>query len=178
MAGPDILVLRTPVPLRGEDLRTIGKFSVAAGETVPFVLSHGLSYRSRPSRLDPQLALAQTETFWRNWLARCPHVGPWSEAVKRSLLTLKALTYGPTGGIVAAPTASLPEQIGGPRNWDYRYCWLRDASFTLLALMSLRYYNEAGAWRDWLLRAVAGSPAQVQIAYGIAGEKQLPDQGE
>jgi GH15 family glucan-1,4-alpha-glucosidase len=175
VAGPDILVLRTPVPLHGEDLRTIGEFSVAAGETVPFVLSHGASYRPRPSAVDPQVALAQTETFWQDWSARCPPTGPWSEAVRRSLLTLKALTYGPTGGIVAAATTSLPEQIGGPRNWDYRYCWLRDASFTLLALMSLGYHDEARAWRDWLLRAVAGSPQQLQIMYGIAGERQLPE---
>jgi len=175
VAGPDLLVLRTPVPLQGEDLRTVGEFSVAAGETVPFVLSHGPSYRPRPNAMDAQLALARTETFWRDWSARCPPIGPWSEAVKRSLLTLKALTYGPTGGIVAAATTSLPEQIGGPRNWDYRYCWLRDASFTLLALMNLGYYDEARAWRDWLLRAVAGSPAQVQILYGITGEKQLPE---
>jgi GH15 family glucan-1,4-alpha-glucosidase len=175
VAGPDILVLRTPVELHGEDHRTVGEFSVAAGETVPFVLSHGLSYQPRPRAIDPRLALARTERFWRDWSARCPPVGPWSEAVKRSLLTLKALTYAPTGGIVAAPTTSLPEQIGGPRNWDYRYCWLRDASFTLLALMNLGYYEEARAWRDWLLRAVAGSPAQVQILYGIAGEKHLPE---
>jgi GH15 family glucan-1,4-alpha-glucosidase len=125
--------------------------------------------------MDPQLALAQTETFWRDWSARCPPIGPWSEAVKRSLLTLKALSYEPTGGIVAAPTTSLPEQIGGPRNWDYRYCWLRDSAFTLLALMNLGYYDEARAWRDWLLRAVAGNPAQVQILYSITGEKQLPE---
>jgi GH15 family glucan-1,4-alpha-glucosidase len=134
VAGPDLLVLRTPVPLHGEDLRTVGEFSVATGETVPF----GPSYRPRPNNMDPQLALARTETFWRDWSARCPPIGPWSEAVKRSLLTLKALTYGPTGGIVAAATTSLPEQIGGPRNWDYRYCWLRDASFTLLALIMTR----------------------------------------
>jgi GH15 family glucan-1,4-alpha-glucosidase len=175
VAGPDMLVLRTPVPLHGDDLRTVGEFSVAAGETVPFVLSHGPSHRPRPNTMDPQLALAQTETFWRDWSARCPPIGPWSEAVKRSLLTLKALTYEPTGGIVAAPTTSLPEQIGGPRNWDYRYCWLRDSAFTLRALMNLGYYDEARAWRDWLLRAVAGSPAQVQILYSITGEKQLPE---
>jgi len=175
VAGPDMLVLRTPVPLRGDDLRTVGEFSVAAGETVPFVLSHGPSHRPRPNTLDPQLALAQTETVWREWSARCPPIGPWSEAVKRSLLTLKALTYEPTGGIVAAPTTSLPEQIGGPRNWDYRYCWLRDSAFTLRALMNLGYYDEARAWRDWLLRAIAGSPAQVQILYSITGERQLPE---
>ena len=175
VAGPDMLVLRTPVPLRGDDLRTVGEFSVAAGETVPFVLSHGPSHRPRPNTVDPQLALAQTETVWREWSARCPPIGPWNEAVKRSLLTLKALTYEPTGGIVAAPTTSLPEQIGGPRNWDYRYCWLRDSAFTLRALMNLGYYDEARAWRDWLLRAIAGSPAQVQILYGITGERQLPE---
>ena len=175
VAGPDMLVLRTPVPLRGDDLRTVGEFSVAAGETVPFVLSHGPSHRPRPNTLDPQLALAQTETVWREWSARCPPIGPWNEAVKRSLLTLKALTYEPTGGIVAAPTTSLPEQIGGPRNWDYRYCWLRDSAFTLRALMNLGYYDEARAWRDWLLRAIAGSPAQVQILYSITGERQLPE---
>ncbi len=175
VAGPDMLVLRTPVPLRGDDLHTVGEFSVAAGETVPFVLSHGPSHRPRPNAMDPQLALAQTETFWRDWSARCPPIGPWSEAVKRSLLTLKALTYEPTGAIVAAPTTSLPEQIGGPRNWDYRYCWLRDSAFTLRALMNLGYYDEARAWRDWLLRAVAGSPAQVQILYSITGEKWLPE---
>ena len=175
VAGPDMLVLRTPVPLHGDDLRTVGEFSVAAGETVPFVLSHGPSHRPRPNAMDPQLALAQTETFWRDWSARCPPIGPWSEAVKRSLLTLKALTYEPTGAIVAAPTTSLPEQIGGPRNWDYRYCWLRDSAFTLRALMNLGYYDEARAWRDWLLRAVAGSPAQVQILYSITGEKRLPE---
>ena len=175
VAGPDMLVLRTPVPLRGDDLHTVGEFSVAAGETIPFVLSHGPSHRPRPNAMDPQLALAQTETFWRDWSARCPPIGPWSEAVKRSLLTLKALTYEPTGAIVAAPTTSLPEQIGGPRNWDYRYCWLRDSAFTLRALMNLGYYDEARAWRDWLLRAVAGSPAQVQILYSITGEKWLPE---
>ncbi len=174
-AGPDTLMLRTPVALHGEDLRTVGYFSVAQGQTIPFVLSHGPSYRPRPRALDFRAALARTETFWREWSARCPPVGPWSQAIRRSLLTLKALTYGPTGGIVAAATTSLPEQIGGPRNWDYRYCWLRDAAFTLLALMNLGYYEEARAWRDWLLRAVAGSPAQVQIVYGVAGEKQLPE---
>ena len=175
VAGPDMLVLRTPVALHGEDVHTIGKFSVTAGETVPFVLSHGLSYHQRPKAIDPQMALAKTEAFWRDWSVRCPPIGPWSEPVRRSLITLRALTYGPTGGIVAAATTSLPEQIGGPRNWDYRYCWLRDANFTLLAFMRLGYYDEARAWRDWLFRAVAGSPAQMQILYGIAGENDLPE---
>lgn len=175
IAGPDRLVLRTPARLHGEDLRTVGEFSVSAGETIPFVLSHGPSHPPRPNAIDAQLALARTETFWRNWSARCPSVGLWSAAVTRSLLTLKGLTYGPTGGIVAAPTTLLPEQIGGLRNWDYRYCWLRDAAFTLLALMNFGYCDEAGARRDWLLRAVAGSPAQVQLLYGVAGERQAPE---
>ena len=120
-------------------------------------------------------ALARTEAFWRQWSDRCPDVGPWTEAVKRSLITLKALTYAPTGGIVAAATTSLPERLGGVRNWDYRYCWLRDATFTLLAFMNLGYYEEARAWRDWLVRAVAGSPRQVQIMYGVGGERWLPE---
>lgn len=175
VAGPDLLVLRTPVPLRGEDQRTLGEFPVSAGETVSFVLSHGPSCGPRPSSADPLTALAATEAFWRDWSGRCPPVGPWTEAVTRSMLTLKALTYRPTGGIVAAATASLPERIGGSRNWDYRYCWLRDATFTLLALMNLGYYEEARAWRDWLLRAIAGSPAQMQTLYGIAGERRLPE---
>ena len=175
VSGSDALVLRTPAPLQGEDLRSIGEFSVIEGETVPFVLSYGRSYGPPPAQLDPRQALAKTETFWRGWLRPCPSVGDWSSEVKRSLLTLKALTYEPTGGIVAAPTSSLPEFIGGERNWDYRYCWLRDAAFTLLSLMNLGYYDEAKAWRDWLLRAVAGSPAQIQILYGVTGAKQLPE---
>ena len=175
VSGSDALLLRTPVPLQGEDLRSIGEFSVKGGETVPFVLSHGRSYGPPPAQLDPRQALAKTETFWRGWLHPCPSVGDWGSEVKRSLLTLKALTYEPTGGIVAAPTSSLPEFIGGERNWDYRYCWLRDATLTLLSLMNLGYYDEAKAWRDWLLRAVAGSPAQMQILYGVTGAKQLPE---
>jgi GH15 family glucan-1,4-alpha-glucosidase len=175
ISGPDAVMLRTPTPLHGENLRSIGEFSVKAGETVPFVLGYGLSYRPPPARLDPQQALAKTEAFWRSWLHPCPTVGDWGSEVKRSLLTLKALIYGPTGGIVAAPTSSLPEFIGGERNWDYRYCWLRDAAFTLHSLMNLGYYDEAKAWRDWLLRAVAGSPAQMQILYGVTGAKQLPE---
>jgi GH15 family glucan-1,4-alpha-glucosidase len=174
VAGPDLLVLRTPVPLHGEDLHTVGEFTVTTGARVPFVLSYGPSYQPRPSTPDSMAALTATETFWHDWSGRCPIVGPWTEAVKRSLLTLKALTFHPTGGIVAAATTSLPERIGGQRNWDYRYCWLRDATFTLLAFMNLGYYDEARAWRDWLLRAIAGSPAQIQILYGIAGEKLLP----
>ncbi len=175
VAGPHFVVLRTPVELRGEDLTTVGEFSVAAGESVPFVMSHGASYRSPPPAIDAAAALKATETSWREWLGRCPGLGEWTEPVRRSLLTLKALTYEPTGGIVAAATTSLPEKIGGERNWDYRYCWLRDASFALQALMRLGFYGEAREWRDWLLRAVAGSPAQIQIMYGIAGERYLPE---
>jgi GH15 family glucan-1,4-alpha-glucosidase len=175
VAGPDGVLLRSSTPLFGEDLRSIGEFSVAAGETASFVLSYGLSYRRRPEPIDPLRALEDTEKFWRAWSSRCSSCGPWSEVVKRSMLTLKALSYEQTGGIVAAPTTSLPERIGGQRNWDYRYCWLRDAAYTLLAFMNLGYYDEAKAWRDWLLRAVAGSPEQTQILYGVTGAKQLPE---
>jgi GH15 family glucan-1,4-alpha-glucosidase len=175
IAGPERLVLRTPVELYGEDLRTVGEFAVEAGESIPFVLSYGPSFQKPPTAVDPFDALARTEAFWREWSDRCPEVGPWTEAVKRSLITLKALTYAPTGGIVAAATTSLPERLGGVRNWDYRYCWLRDATVTLLALMNLGYYDEARAWRDWLVRAVAGSPNQVQIMYGVGGERWLPE---
>jgi GH15 family glucan-1,4-alpha-glucosidase len=139
------------------------------------VLSHGPSFKSVPAAIDPFNALECTQTFWRQWIDRCPDVGPWTEAVKRSLITLKALTYAPTGGIVAAATTSLPERLGGVRNWDYRYCWLRDATFTLLALVQLGYHEEARAWRDWLIRAVAGSPDQIQIMYGVGGERWLPE---
>jgi GH15 family glucan-1,4-alpha-glucosidase len=175
IAGPERLLLRTPVALYGEDLRTVGEFAVEAGESLPFVLSYGASFQDPPPAIDPFDALARSEASWRQWSDRCPDVGPWTEAVKRSLITLKALTYAPTGGIVAAATTSLPERLGGVRNWDYRYCWLRDATFTLLALMNLGYYEEARAWRDWLIRAVAGSPEQVQIMYGVGGERWLPE---
>ena len=142
---------------------------------MPFVLSYGRSFDPPPLPIDPFDALTRTEGFWRQWSDRCPEVGPWTEAVKRSLITLKALTYAPSGGIVAAPTTSLPERLGGGRNWDYRYCWLRDATFTLLAFIKLGYYDEAQAWRDWLIRAVAGSPGDIQIMYGIGGERWLPE---
>ena len=175
IAGPERLVLRTPVALRGEDLKTVGEFAVNAGQSAPFVLSYGASFQSPPAAIDAFEALARTESFWRQWSDRCPDVGPWTDAVKRSLITLKALTYAPTGGIVAAATTSLPERLGGVRNWDYRYCWLRDASFTLLALMHLGYYDEACAWRDWVIRAIAGSPQQTQIMYGVGGERWLPE---
>ena len=175
VAGPERLVLRSSVALSGEDLKSVGDFTVEEGQSVAFVLSYGASYHGPPSAIDPFESLERTETFWRAWSDRCPDVGPWTEAVKRSLITLKALTYAPTGGIVAAATTSLPEQLGGVRNWDYRYCWLRDATFTILALMKLGYYEEARAWRDWLLRAIAGSPHQVQIMYGVGGERWLPE---
>ena len=148
---------------------------MAAGTTVPFVLTHGYSHLPPPDAIDPQSSLEHTETFWREWVAGSQSHGEWSDAVTRSLITLKALTYAPTGGIVAAPTTSLPEQLGGIRNWDYRFCWLRDATLTLLALMNAGYYDEARAWRDWLLRAAAGAPSQLQIMYGLAGERRLTE---
>ena len=176
VAGPDMVQLCSPVPLQGRDLTTAARFTVEPGQTLAFVLTHSLSYKQPPRRLDPHLALEETTGFWRRWAERCTLAGDWSEAVCRSLITLKALTYAPTGGIVAAPTTSLPEHLGGVRNWDYRICWLRDATLTLLALMGAGYYDEANAWREWLLRAVAGSPEQMQIMYGIAGERRLPEQ--
>jgi GH15 family glucan-1,4-alpha-glucosidase len=175
IAGPDMVVLRTPVDLRGEDLTTVAEFDVAAGDTIPFVLAYGSSHLDAPEPIPPDPALEQTEAYWTRWASRNRSGGEWTDAVLRSLITLKALTYTPTGGIVAAPTTSLPELIGGTRNWDYRLCWLRDATLTLLALMNAGYYDEAGAWRDWLLRAAAGAPAQAQIIYGLAGERHLPE---
>jgi GH15 family glucan-1,4-alpha-glucosidase len=173
IAGPDMVVLHTPVTVRGQDLTTVAEFDVAAGETVPFVLTYGASHKDPPAPIDAIDSLRGTEAFWKDWGDRAAADGPWCDAVKRSLMVLKALTYAPTGGIVAAATTSLPEQIGGARNWDYRYCWLRDATLTLLALMNAGYHEEARAWRDWLLRASAGAPRQMQIMYGLAGERQL-----
>jgi GH15 family glucan-1,4-alpha-glucosidase len=175
IAGPDMVVLRTPVHLIGQNLRTVGEFDVEAGETVPFVLTYAPSHVAPPRPLDPQGALCATEGFWQEWSKKCQPTGHCSDAVVRSLITLKACTYWPTGAIVAAPTASLPEQLGGTRNWDYRFCWLRDATLILLALMNAGFSDEAQAWREWLLRAVAGSPEQAQIMYGIAGERRLPE---
>src|SRR5262249_55644784 len=159
----------------GQDLRTVSEFVVMAGETVPFVLVHSPSHLPPPDMPDPDAALKGTEELWSRWTARCDAGESWPDATRRSLLTLKTLSYAPTGGIIAAPTTSLPEQFGGPRNWDYRYCWLRDATLTLLALMNGGYYEEANAWRGWLVRAVAGSPDQMQIMYGIAGEHRLTE---
>ena len=175
VAGPDLITLRTDVEVHGEDMRTVGTFAVRAGETVSFVLSHGEAVDAPPPKGDPLAALADTERFWRDFSDRCPDLGAHSEQIKRSLITLKALTYGPTGGIVAAATTSLPEWIGGQRNWDYRFCWLRDATLTLIAFMKLGYYEEASSRRDWLLRAIAGAPEQIQIMYGLSGERWLPE---
>ncbi len=175
IAGPDMLVLRTPVDLHGQGLKTVGDFVVTAGHTLPFVLTYQASHLPPPAPPNPVAALEATESYWTEWASRCQAGDLWADAIIRSLLTLKALTYAPTGGIIAAPTTSLPEQLGGPRNWDYRFCWLRDATFTLLALMNGGYSEEAHAWREWLLRAVAGSPNQMQIMYGIAGERRLTE---
>jgi GH15 family glucan-1,4-alpha-glucosidase len=175
IAGPDMAVLHTPVHLRGKDMTTVGEFTISRGETIPFVLTYSRSHLPMPDPIDPTRALAKTETYWREWSAKCRPAGRWSDAVRRSMITLKGLTYGPTGGMVAAPTTSLPERIGGVRNWDYRYCWLRDATLTLLGAMHAGYYEEAHAWREWLLRAVAGSPEQLQIMYGIGGERRLAE---
>lgn len=175
VAGPDMLVLRCAVPLQGHGKHTTASFTITEGERQVFTLVHQPSHEKVSAPFDVEAALVQTEYFWREFSARCPDVGPWSSLVKRSLLTLKALTYLPTGGIVAAPTTSLPEKLGGQRNWDYRYCWLRDATMTLLAFMSLGYFDEARAWRDWLTRSVAGNPDQMQIMYGLGGERSLPE---
>jgi GH15 family glucan-1,4-alpha-glucosidase len=176
VAGPDTVVLRTPVTLKGEDMKTVGYFTVSAGESIPFVLGYGEygAWDSEgPPPINPEEELASNEEFWCDWASQCPYEGKYHEAVKRSLITLKALTYKPTGGVVAAPTMSLPEQLGGRRNWDYRYCWLRDTAFTLFALMNGGYFKEAEEWLNWLRRTVAGSPDQVQIMYGIKGERTL-----
>ena len=172
-AGPDRLLLDTGIPLRGENFRTVGEFEVSAGEEIGFTLSWSLSYRPVPEPLRSIDALASAETFWMDWSAQHKPDGEWSQAVSRSLLTLKALSHRETGGIVAAGTTSLPETIGGNRNWDYRFCWLRDATFTLYALLGAGYVAEAKEWRRWLLRAVAGSPDDLQIMYGVAGERRL-----
>ncbi len=173
IAGPDMIVIRGDVPLHGEGFTTVSDFTVAEGEHVSFVMTWGPSHLKPPAAVNPVKALEVTEQFWTHWAAQCTYRGQWREPVIRSLLTLKALTFRPTGGIVAAPTTSLPEQVGGVRNWDYRFCWLRDATLTLLALMDGGYFREAAAWRDWLLRAAAGSPDQVQIMYGLGGERLL-----
>jgi GH15 family glucan-1,4-alpha-glucosidase len=175
VAGPDKLLLRSSIALRGENFKTVGSFTVSKGETASFVLSYAPSHLHDPAAVEPWKLLQQTEKFWRNWTAGCNVSGPWAATVKRSLITLKALTYAPTGGLAAAATTSLPEKLGGARNWDYRFCWLRDATLTLLAFMNTGYYEEACAWRAWLLRAAAGMPSQLQIMYGLAGERRLTE---
>lgn len=175
VAGPHLLALRAEIPLRGQDLKTVADFEISAGDETTFVLSYGTSYGARPAPRDAAEALASTEDHWRRWAARCSYVGPWREAVVRSAITLKAMTYAPTGGIVAALTTSLPERIGGQRNWDYRFCWLRDATFTLLSLMIAGYRDEAEEWRRWLIRAVAGKASQVQPLYTVLGENRVDE---
>jgi GH15 family glucan-1,4-alpha-glucosidase len=175
IAGPDALVLATPVPLRGRGLTTVGDFTVRRGDRVAFALTWYQSHERTPRSPNAERCLAETESWWQEWSARSRCEGPYADAMQRSLITLKALTYRPTGGIVAAGTTSLPEQIGGVRNWDYRYCWLRDATFTLQAMLHAGYEDEARAWRDWLLRAVAGEPAKLQILYGVAGERRIDE---
>ncbi|MCZ9883244.1 glycoside hydrolase family 15 protein [Arthrobacter sp. B2a2-09] len=175
VAGPDSVYLKTPAPLKGKDFTTVSEFTVNAGDHVPFVLTWAPSHERRPRTVEADIALDDTAAFWTDWSKRCTVRGPYRKAVQRSLITLKALTYAPTGGIVAAATTSLPEQIGGPRNWDYRYCWLRDATLTLQAFLAAGYTEEATAWRDWLLRAVAGDPADLQIMYSLHGHRRLPE---
>jgi GH15 family glucan-1,4-alpha-glucosidase len=175
LAGPDTLLLRTSVDVQGRDLTTVAEFVVTEGQRLPFVLTWHPTFEPAPAAVDAEEAIAETARWWAGWSARCTYEGPWREPVVRSLITLKALTYLPTGAMVAASTTSLPGQPGGVRNWDYRYCWLRDATFTLYALMMGGYTDEARAWREWLVGAVAGDPGQIQIMYGIAGERRLTE---
>ena len=173
VAGPHLTVLRASIPLHGENLKTVADFTVKRGERVTFSLGYGSSYKPIPRKIDPQQTLEHCHRRWRHWAHRLKYRGKYRDAVERSLIALRALIYRPTGGIVAAVTTSLPEALGGVRNWDYRYCWLRDTTFTLLALTNGGYFHEAAAWQDWLLRALAGSPEQVQIMYGLKGERRL-----
>ena len=175
IAGPDAIRLRTAVATRGEDFTTKADFAIAEGQRIPFTLTYYPSHEPEPNGKHPYQMLKDTEEWWREWSGRCTVQEPWREPIVRSLLTLKALTYGPTGGIVAAATTSLPEKIGGERNWDYRICWLRDSTFTLYALSIAGYYDEAKAWRQWLRRAIAGEPAKMQIMYGLRGERRLTE---
>jgi len=175
VAGPDALQLTSDVPIRGEGLTTVADFTVSAGESRALTLAWHPSHLPPPPPVDPEAALAETEAWWRQWAGRCTYAGPDREAVLRSLITIKAMIYEPTGGIVAAPTTSLPERLGGVRNWDYRFCWVRDATFALNALILSGYLDEARAWGQWLIRALAGTPAQMQIMYGLGGERRLTE---
>jgi len=175
VAGPDAITLRSPVELVGRDMHTRASFDVSPGERIPFVMTWFPSHEAVPEPIDAEEALRETERFWTDWAGHVEHTGEWHTAVYRSLATLKALTYAPTGGIVAAPTTSVPEALGGVRNWDYRYCWLRDSTLTLLSFLRSGYRDEAVAWRDWFLRTIAGSPADLQIMYGLSGERRLPE---
>ncbi|HKF95393.1 MAG TPA: glycoside hydrolase family 15 protein, partial [Gammaproteobacteria bacterium] len=175
VAGPDTILLHAGAAVRGENFTTVADFVVSEGQRLPFILMWHPSHEPSPPPIDPEASIRDTEHWWQEWSNRCTYNGPWREAVLQSFITLKALTYAPTGGIVAAPTTSLPEQLGGVRNWDYRYCWVRDATFTLYALMKGGYIDEARAWREWLLLAVAGKPSQINIMYGLAGERRLPE---
>jgi len=175
IAGPDAIKLRSPMTMRGEDFRTKADFTIASGQSIPFTLTYYPSHEWEPGARHPIHMLDETDLWWREWSGRCNVQGQWRDAVLRSLITLKALTFCPTGGIVAAATTSLPEKIGGQRNWDYRICWLRDATFTLYALSIAGYHDEARQWRQWLLRAIAGEPAKMQIMYGLRGERRLPE---
>ena len=173
VAGPAQALLHASVPVHGEELKSVANFTVTSGQREWFTLTCGDSTKPTPRRVDPGQALQHTEEYWKDWIAQSQYDGPYRDVVERSLMTLKAMTFGPSGGVVASPTTSLPEQIGGTRNWDYRYCWLRDTTFTLLAMTHAGYFDEAAEWQNWLLRAVAGSPDQVQIMYGLRGERQL-----
>ena len=175
VAGPYLLTFRTPAEVRGENMHSVAEFSLKKGETMPFVLAYGESFRPLPLSIDAYIALEETERYWQLWSDICRVKGQWRTAIMRSLLTLKGLSYAPTGGIVAAVTTSLPEKIGGTRNWDYRYCWLRDATFTLLAFLNAGYTEEATVWQHWLMRVIAGAPEQLQTMYSVMGEKRLDE---
>jgi GH15 family glucan-1,4-alpha-glucosidase len=175
VAGPEMLVLRTRAPLQGVNQQTVSRFTIRAGERLAFCLFQQASHLPVVAAVDAEQALRDTQAWWADFSGRCAMQGPYAEQVKRSLITMKALTYRPTGGIVAAVTTSLPEWPGGERNWDYRYCWLRDATMTLMAFMKLGYFDEARAWRDWLMRSIAGNPDQMQVMYGVSGERRLPE---
>ena len=175
VAGPHLLTLRTPADVRGENMHSVAEFSLRKGEAMPFVLAYGESFQPVPLSIDAFIVLEETERYWRQWTDICNVQGPWRKAVMRSLLTLKGLSYAPTGGIVAAVTTSLPEKIGGTRNWDYRFCWLRDATFTLLAFLNAGYREEAAVWQQWLMRVIAGAPEQLQTMYSVLGEKRLDE---